>query len=479
LPAYGSGVNITQGAPKELVKVRTAVLEYLPQLGSGWQSFEDLVEDMRSEAYGFLFQERKITGYRTYNWRTGQYDVETPYLGRNNSYGVSFRDIKTEKEGWDKVEVALINHIIAGPLYWLGLVELGYDEAQPDDDFHTRKRISYYRLTEYGEWLINKKARPKVSAESEATVLVQPNFELMVMGRAADSLLMNLDLFCQVVNEQEYTTTFRISRQSVYAAQKLGWSVSRILAYLEEITHKPVPQNVRRSLEEWGALQERVTIRQKVQLVHTADTAVADEIAANPAFATWRRIAPTAFLTDDVPDKLSQALEQAHWIPLRTPARETSAPNSIVISDEGEVRFIQPTPSIYAAGLLQNLTAESDHGRVLTPALIKSAIQDSSLQEVINQLQKLHRGPLSQRLIIRLKSWVNYYGPAQLATLILVEFSSLQIRDELLADPELSPYLTKFEAGNRPLAIVAPEGHTAVETILRERNITLTNQLAK
>ncbi len=466
---YSSGVNQNNLAYKEFVAVRTAVLEYLPQYGQGWQILDNLVEDMREEEYKFLFNQRSFTGY--YDWRTRSYTNETPYSGKNQ-YNASFQDIKDEKQGWSKVEADLINHIIAGPLYWLGLVDLGY-EKDPGDDPLGHKPIIAYRLTEYGQWLINQGPKPEVQQAGEGTVIIQPNFEITVMGDMGDETLMTLDLFSQVLKEQEYTSTFKLTRDTVYAAQKLGWDIERILTYLEEVSHKPVPQNVRRSLEEWGALHERITIRRHLQLIDTAEEKVADEIASNPAFANWRRVTPTAFLTDATPRRILQALDEARWLPLRTKEGDTTAANSIIITDEGEVSFTQPTPSIYARGLLQDLTAETDHGRVLTPPLIKTAVNNISLDKVIAQLQQLHRGPLPPKLIIRLKSWCNYYGPASLQTLTLVEFSSTAVRDELLVDPELGEFLTQFEAHGRALAIVHPDHIQTVRTILKKRNVKI------
>lgn len=470
LPRYAGGINLSTPARKDFIAVRKIVLDYLPQNGDGWQLLSTLTEDIREEAYQFLFEGRKFSG--SYNWRTRSYEVETAYKSSNNRYSANFNGIKDEQEGWGKVEADLINHIIAGPLYWLGLVDLGYN-SEPPNDPQGNKTIVAYRLNEYGRWLLDQGSKPEASQENEGTVIIQPNFELTVMGQVSDETLLTLDLFSQVLKEQEYTSTFKLTRQTIYAAQKLGWGIERILTYLEEISDKPVPQNVRRSLEEWGALHERITIRRGVQLIDTAEEKIAAEIASNPSFADWRRVTPTAFLTDAPPQTILKALDEARWLPLRTPAGNTVAANSIVITDEGEVSFTQPTPSIYAKGLLQGLSAEADHGRGLTPALIKNAVMEDSLETVINRLQQLHRGPLSQKLVIRLKSWSNYYGPASLQTFTLVEFSSAAVRNELLVDPELGEYLTQFEAHGRALAIVHPDHIQTVLTILKERNVKI------
>ncbi len=74
---------------------------------------------------------------------------------------------------------------------------------------------------------------------------------------------------------------------------------------------------------------------------------------------------------------------------------------------------------------------------------------------------------------MRLKAWGKYYGDARLGTLTLIEFRNEQARAELLKDPELEPYLERFDAGNRPLARVAAGQLERVRELLAERGIEL------
>lgn len=473
LRSYEGGINQNMMVPGQLQDVRTAVLDFLPQLnGTGWLSIGDLAEDMQQEAYGFLFAQRQFSRY--YGW--GGRGENHPYVGRNNTYNANFKNIKDEADGWQKVEADLINHIIAGPLFWMGLVDLGYDQEPPGDRMGNQP-ISFYRLTEYGAWLLNGKALPTAVDNQNGSLLVQPNFEITLIGSLGEETFMNLEMFSTVTQEQEYTSTFKLTKQTVYDASKDGWSVPKIIDYLENLSQNPLPQNVRRSLEEWGVLQERVVIRQGLRLVDTADESVADEIAANPAFAAWRRVTPTVFLTADPTHEALAALDEARWLPLSTRSEDDPALNSITVSPEGVVRFTQPTPSIFAKQIVQTFSAEAEHGRVLTPALVKAAVAQSSLEKLLTSLQQLNKGPLHPALIVRLKSWSDYYGPASLSTLTLVEFSSPKIRDEMLYDPEVGAYLSDFPAKGRALAVVHPEHIEAVKEVLHGRGITLADDL--
>jgi hypothetical protein len=80
---------------------------------------------------------------------------------------------------------------------------------------------------------------------------------------------------------------------------------------------------------------------------------------------------------------------------------------------------------------------------------------------------------LLAKLILRRKAWGNYFGDARLGTLTLVEFRDEAARKELLADPELQPYLTPFDAGPRPLALVRADALERVTELLAERGVEI------
>jgi hypothetical protein len=75
------------------------------------------------------------------------------------------------------------------------------------------------------------------------------------------------------------------------------------------------------------------------------------------------------------------------------------------------------------------------------------------------------------KLVQRIKAWGGYYGDAKAGALTLIEFRDEQARKELLADPELKPYVKRFEAGARPIVSVRADELERVKALLAERGI--------
>lgn len=464
--------NRTDFAPQGLVDVRKAIIRHITDMGVGWISVSELTETIKSEDYGFLFKERKVSHWSYY----GRYN-SLPYEGSNNPYGVTFGDFRTEKEGWDKVEADLINHIIAGPLHWMGLVDLGYMQ-KPPVDLSGNQKVDGYRLTPMGEWLLGMGPKPE-SAAGEGNVVVQPNFEVIVMAPFDDEVLLALDHFARAIKEGDHVITYEINRASVYNGQKHQWPVERVITWLEAISKQPLPQNVRRSLEEWEALHRRITIRQHVSLLETASPDIADQL--EPVLGhTARRAAPAVFLSQTKGDHLAGTLRESGWPPLHTLAGVTAAPNSVTIDRDGRITYTHRTPSIYAQGIIAPLSVDTGHGRELTATQVKANVSDKAgLEHLLAALTAIHNGPLPEALVVKLKAWSHYYGNARQETFTLIEFKDVATRDELVQDPELRPYLAHFAAAGRALAIVPSQHEATIHALLAERGIKIEEGIKK
>ncbi len=471
---YKQGYHILDDAPTELVKTRKTILKQIKNIGSGWISIYELIEDIKDNEYGFLFKKRSFSRNSWYY----NYRETHPYDANNNSYDITFdKIIKNESDGWDKVEADLINHIIAGPLYWMGLVDLGYTQPAPKEDLRGRIHIDGYRLTDMGLWLLGMGKKPTFSSES-GNLVVQPNFEILMMAPFADEALLTLDQFADVSKETEHVITYELTRKTVYRGQKQGWQVAKILQWLAQKSSQPIPQNIERTLEEWDALHNRIVIHHNVALIETADSDTSQQI--KETLPNGRFPIPTVYLSTEKGNTLATQLRKEGWLPIITPADDRSAPNSVQIDQNGRIAFLHPTPSIYAKGLIMPLSTETGDGRILTETQLKAAISDGQTYEQIsNSLTHIHVGPLPPKLINKLKAWSKYYGDARQENLILIEFETPRTYRQLLEDPELEKYLTPFKANGRFLATIHPLHIETVHALLAERGVEIHNGLEK
>lgn len=164
-------------------------------------------------------------------------------------------------------EIPLLKKHLLEPLQYLGLMDWG----EYDKDL-------LFRFTPLGQLVLNHffKARPKdapsspgITALSQAadfqkamvevypflakdTAYVQPNFEILVPRAASWATRLDLDQYAVLAN-QDHMLTYRLEKIHFLGALKKGTSLSLILAQLQSLSPNPLPDNVRLTLEEWGA----------------------------------------------------------------------------------------------------------------------------------------------------------------------------------------------------------------------------------
>ena len=462
IPKMTYGSDHRKPAPKELQAARKILLDQIKMHGAHtWVTLETLHNEMRLTHYEFLFP--RFGRQQYYNpYRANE---STPYYQTNNTYSITYKDIKDEASGWEMVEAAILTHMVSGPLFWLGLVDLGSDKKDAP--------ATMFRLNETGAWLLDLQSAVTFSHEG-GRVVVQPNFQIVAMEPIADNVLMTLDAFAQFEGGDN-ALTYRLARESVYRGQRNGWDAARIITFLEEMAQMPLPQNVRRSLEEWQTQHERITIRRNVPLLQADAPATLDGLFAHETAQWGQRAAPHIALPRGNAQEIANALRDAGLFPLFTRAGQTDAPASVITNAEGALEFFGRAPSIYAYGAVEAFTEHADaHHAHITPASVRAAVHAKiGVPEILNRLQHVHRGPLPPKLVQRIKAWGKFYGDAKMGHLILVEFRNDAARQELLADPELMPYLESFDAGKRPLALVHPDATERVRELLAERGIDL------
>lgn len=476
LPSYSHGCDIRNRAHPRLNEARKTVLQCIAELGGAdWVPAEVLIARLQDRDYGFLLSPRQFVGYAYRDSVSA-----SPYAGSNNIYGITFKGMTDEADGWDKVEGAYINHVMAGPLYWMGLVDLAYSTPPPDFDAYGNHLIAGYRLTEQGRALLLGAELPKAVVTQVGGLIVQPNFEILVMQPIPMELLMALDAFAIVKDSQQHVTTYQLTRESVYRGQQGQWPVERILAYLSEHCTQPVPDNIRRSLEEWEALYNRIVIWRRAVLVETADAATAERLRA--AIPQAQPLTPTVLRYGGPFAELETRVRSGGFIPLVARENDDGSGGSVRIDDDGAVTFLHAAPNIFARQALADVSVPVEpaepggpHRRLL-PLLVKGVVPEGQGYAALSaRLQHLTGGPLLETLVVRLKAWSEYYGRARQARLILFEFRDVAARDELCRDAALVDKLIPF-AGNRPLATVAAEHLETVRSLLAERGVPVEEQ---
>jgi hypothetical protein len=226
------------------IAARTALLDHLPR-DANWYRLDDMVALIRAGDPDFQRPE-------------GNYD--TWYI-RDLATGAYLRGF----ESWDLVEGRLLRFLVSGPMYWLGLVEVGGD---------------LYRLTERAlDWLTR---RPPATTDVQVPLVVQADTTLLVphnADRYQRFQVARVAVPLPLRPGEPYR--YHLTPASLQRARDAGIQPDRVLTFLQEASSRPVPASVRRAVERWadrgleGQLEPAVVLRVR-------DAAILDTLQSNP-----------------------------------------------------------------------------------------------------------------------------------------------------------------------------------------------------
>ena len=473
--AYVANVILRPGpapldpAHEEGVHSRKQVMERLLAEKVGeWHEFSTFIARTRLYIPYLLFPRQNGT-------RTERYTVG------NNPYGWDFRLRRgwlTPREGWYLVEGGFIRTIVAGPLHWLGLVNV-----DSQDNPHA------FRLVPGAELITSEKLLD-IQEPSWGRLVVQPNFEIVALAPVSEALLLHLDRFAERIR-LEHIAQYRLTRASITRAIQAGLQAETIQQILQQASGGSIPQNVQYSLVEWERQARRIELWRGVTLLEVDDAALLDQLFANaetrPLFG--RRLAP--LLAEVLTDQLStvqKILWQQDYLPVLVSASQY---DSLLESGRLPTRelqwrlqhngLLQPCHAVldlYLVAEVERFTVldEATGWRKITPAAIQQACNSElSLDHIVRFLQHYCEGGIPASFLIRLKLWGDGYEQQDT---IRVEHAPLlrlsnQALQDIQADEELGPLLGTEVLPDSRLVRVHPEALEQVIKLLQERGFAI------
>lgn len=467
LEIYGRGASLRE-APEAVILARQRVLTELLEMPTGeWIALDHLIERLRLRAYEFLFPRRRSPHSYYYYGSYGYNSQPNPYTD-GNELGLSFEGLD-EQEGWDKVEGGFIRAIVTEALPTFGMIDLGEQNGS----------VTAFRLTEDGARLLHGEPLPTVP--SAAQVVIQPNFQIFAFEPTGEDALFTLDQMAQRVRADQ-AIEYELTRDSVYRAQRAGFDAAAIIAFLESVSTVGVPQNVRRTLEEWGSQLERITLRRRAPLLHTIDEATLDALYADPDLAPLlgRRVAPTVALVPSADLRpLTDRLIERGTLPALTEGSPERPSPTLAVNAEGRLTFHQRLPSVYDLGQVRPFADEEDGALRLSPAsLRRGAKAKLAADEIVATLERLHAGPLPPEVPALVRRWAKDWGRGALLETALLQVEQPGTLTDLLADPEVKPHLQAVP-GAPTLALVRPEAVERLRALLDARGMALGDRLIR
>jgi len=463
-----------------IVAARRRVLAELAELPAGqWIAIAHLLDRLRRRAYDLLLP--RSWAYRSSYYYGATYDADLSVYYGSNPLGLRFESESAARVDWSTVEGGFIRVVVTEALFWLGLVDLGAGDATGEPEV--------FRITEGGAALL--RGDTPWSPPPEPNVVVQPNFQIFAFEPTGEDVLYTLDRLARRIRSEQ-VAEYQLTRETVYAAQRSGMDTAEILDFLDRISGtRTIPQNVRRSLEEWGAQHERIVVRRSVSALQATDENVLDSLYADPELGRLlgRRVAPTMALVpaehlDTIFARLLHGANAPEGGKSRCPLPALTEGNdawnipALTVDVQGRITFRQPVPSIFVQRALRPFTEEdADGSLLLTPgSLRRGARAEMKAEDMVAALESVHLGALPEEVKATIRRWAKNWGRGILAQVTLLQVESAEIMRNLLADPQIKPYLHSV-AGAETLATVPRDQAGRVRSLLEERGMELQDRL--
>jgi hypothetical protein len=234
-------------------RARTALLRYLRELDPDeWYGIGDFVKVMKRVDPDFQRPDGDYKSWYIRHAQTGQL-----LLGWEN---------------WEQVEGALLRYYFAGPLFWLGVVDLGYLAPGERAPFA-------FKLTVWGaKWLGKPVELP--SDPERAPMVIAADGTIHVPEGADDWERLHLERLSAPTEQG----TYKLNREQVVALLMEGSDIQRVLRFLEHTTNGFLPEAVQDTLRKWALGVGRITL-ESVTLLEVDDPKLLRDLQRQPHLA--------------------------------------------------------------------------------------------------------------------------------------------------------------------------------------------------
>jgi len=215
------------GWRNEPARARQAVLGHLARCPTedgpvdAWLSVKSLVEAIKAVDPDFARPDGDYRSWYIRDAATGEYLMDFAC--------------------WDNVEARLIVRLLNGPLFWLGVLDLGYEG----------ETLTAFRLAPSGYALLGKAEPPPAAEAPSPTLAVRPDFTVYFEPGARLYEQFQTARFAQRVDDLLGGATYRITRNALTVAHSQGISTQMILDFLRRLSAEPLPGNVVTALRRW------------------------------------------------------------------------------------------------------------------------------------------------------------------------------------------------------------------------------------
>jgi hypothetical protein len=383
---------------------------------------------------------------------------------------------------WRQNEQQWMVHAITGPLFHLGLVELA---AEPDGK---GTQPALFRLSALGRAAAydifravpasnEAAAMERRAAEARRCWVVQPNFDVIVyLDRASATRLTFIERVAERQPSQGATTLYHLTREAVYAALEAGTEPRTLIETLARGAEHPLPENVQRTLEDWAARRERLTVYPQVNIVEFADAQTRDATLAGKRVQGV--LVGDRFVMLSSPGGRGKMLLHLR----RTIDYHQSPARCVRIAEDGTVQLHRPLADLLVQGEMacwaESEAADRSRWR-LTRASIQRAVNAGwTVERIIDSLSKRAQHGIPPLVSVAIRAWAGAHAlptTAALASELILQILSDEVATALASSALLQPYL-RGRLGPRTF-LVRPETAAELDRKLQEYGLSVGSDL--
>jgi hypothetical protein len=253
-------------------KCRETILKHLCECPvDKWISLQEFLKNIKKTDRNFLSE--RVGEIWSYS------DYDSYYYGRS--------------QGWSEIEGRFIEVVLLEYLNTIGIIDAVVSHGYHSNEYGNRETnypsLEFFKLTPMGAYIIGATDKYElIAGEKDSGFAVLPNYDIVVT-EGANKQVHNLffDRFAQKVAD-DAASIYKLTFKSIVDALDNGITVGEITEYLEEHSTNPLPDNVRKTLEDWEKESKRIRIR-KVTILETDDKYLMEELKSRKTISRYIR----------------------------------------------------------------------------------------------------------------------------------------------------------------------------------------------
>jgi len=211
------------GAKNDALLTRKKVVELMRSLPEDeWLGIKEFIARTHTQQPDFLRTGGEYESWLIKNTATGQYMQGFKY--------------------WEQIEGAFLHMMINGPLFWMGMLDLGVESGSGQPDLFRRSKW-FAELTNGEKVTYKKPETVNFILNKDGSIIINRTFPLTIRYQ--------ISRFCDWEGIKRGSYVFRLSHSALQRSLKQGLQVSQLVSLITKYGKKPVPSSVLQALERW------------------------------------------------------------------------------------------------------------------------------------------------------------------------------------------------------------------------------------